>query len=97
VFAGTASDLAVLLPPALLFAIAGLALLPALITALRAIAAGPLVLGPVLAFAIALSEMRIGGLGPFFWSLVLGTLASLAFEREGWRELRRQPQEQGGR
>lgn len=88
VFAGTASDLAVLLPPALLFAIAGLALLPALIAALRSIASGPLVLGPVVAFAIALSDMRIAGLGPFFWSLVLGTLVSFAFEREGWRELR---------
>ena len=89
VFAGTAADLAVLLPPALLLAIAGLALLPALVAAVREIAAGPLVLGPVLAFAIALSELTIAGLGPFFWSLVLGTGVSLAFERDGWRELRR--------
>jgi benzoate membrane transport protein len=88
VVAGTAADLAVLLPSALLLAIAGLALIPALIAALKEITAGPLVLGPVLAFAIALSEMRVAGLEQFFWSLVLGTVVSLVFEREGWRRLR---------
>jgi benzoate membrane transport protein len=87
-FASTAADLAVLLPPVLLLAIAGLALLPALAAALREITKGPLVLGPLFAFAIALSDMTLFGLGPFFWSLVLGTLISLFLEREGWRELR---------
>ena len=87
-FANAASELAVLVPPVLLLTMAGLALLPALIAALRAIIAGPLVLGPVLAFAIALSEISLFGLGPFFWSLVLGTLVSLLFERDGWTELR---------
>jgi benzoate membrane transport protein len=87
-FAGTAPDLAVLLPPVLLLAIAGLALLPALAAALREIAAGPLVLGPVLAFAIALSDMRVLGLDAFFWSLVLGTVISLLVERDGWRRVR---------
>jgi len=86
-FATVAADLAVLLPPVLLLAIAGLALVPALIAAIREVAAGPLVLGPVFAFAIALSDMTIFGLGPFFWSLVLGTLISLFLEREGWKEL----------
>jgi benzoate membrane transport protein len=88
VVAGTAADLAVLFPPALLLAIAGLALLPAMIAALKELTAGPLVLGPVIAFAIALSDMTVAGLGPFFWSLVLGTLVSLLFEREGWRRFR---------
>lgn len=87
VFASTAADLAVLLPPALLLAIAGLALLPALGAALREIASGPLVLGPVFAFAIALSDLTLLGLGPFFWSLVLGTLVSLLFERKGWTQV----------
>lgn len=86
-FAGTAADLAVLIPPVLLLAIAGLALVPALAGALREIAAGPLVLGPLFAFAIALSDMKILGLGQFFWSMVLGTLISLLLEREGLREL----------
>lgn len=39
------------------------------------------------AFAIALSDMELFGLGSFFWSLVLGTLVSALFEREGWRRL----------
>jgi benzoate membrane transport protein len=86
-FAGTAADLAVLIPPVLLLAIAGLALVPALAGALREIAAGPLVLGPLFAFAIALSDMTVLGLGPFFWSMVLGTLISLLLERDGLREL----------
>ena len=39
-FAGTAADLAVLVPPVLLLAMAGLALIPALVSALREITAG---------------------------------------------------------
>jgi benzoate membrane transport protein len=87
-FAGTAADLAVLVPPVLLLAMAGLALMPALTVALREITVGPLVLGPLFAFAIALSQMSLLGLGPFFWSLVVGTMVSVLFEREGWRQLR---------
>jgi benzoate membrane transport protein len=85
--AALATDLALLIPPVLLLAIAGLALVPALLAALKAISAGPLVLGPLFAFAIALSDMTIAGLGSFFWSLVIGTVVSVLFEREGWREL----------
>ena len=88
VLAGTAADLAVVIPPVLLLAMAGLALLPALVAALRAVSAGPLVLGPVVAFAIAVSDMSLAGLGPFFWSLILGTVVSLVLERDGMRELR---------
>jgi benzoate membrane transport protein len=86
-FAAVAADLALLIPPVLLLAIAGLALVPALVVAIREISAGPLVLGPLFAFAIALSDMTILGLRSFFWSLVLGTAISLLLEREGWREL----------
>ncbi len=87
-FASTASDLAVLVPPTLLLAMAGLALVGALVSALKEIAHGPLILGTVFAFAIALSDMTLFGLGPFFWSLVLGASISLLVEREGWRRLR---------
>jgi benzoate membrane transport protein len=87
VFAATAADLAVLVPPVLLLTMAGLALLPALAVALRQISSGPLVLGPLFAFAIALSQMTVFGLGPFFWSLVLGTAISLLLERDGWKRL----------
>jgi benzoate membrane transport protein len=67
---------------------AGLALLPALRVSLREITAGPLVLGPLFAFVIALSDMSLLGLGPFFWSLVVGALVSRVFERDGWQQLR---------
>lgn len=87
-FAGAATDLAILVPSVLLLTMAGLALVPALTVALRAITAGPLILGPLFAFAIALSDISVLGLGPFFWSLVVGTLVSLLFEREGWRQVR---------
>ena len=87
IFAGTAADLAVLVPPVLLLTMAGLALVPALTVALREVTRGPLVLGPLCAFAIALSDISVLGLGPFFWSLVGGTLISLVFERDGWNEL----------
>jgi benzoate membrane transport protein len=66
---------------------AGLALLTALVGALKEITQGPLVLGPIFAFAIALSDITLFGLGPFFWSLVLGALISLLLERDGWKQL----------
>jgi benzoate membrane transport protein len=87
-FASTAADLAVLVPRTLLLAMAGLALVAALVGALKEIARGPLVLGPMFAFAIALSDMTLFGLGPFFWSLVLGTSISLLLERDGWKQMR---------
>jgi benzoate membrane transport protein len=95
-FAGTAADLAVLVPPVLLLTMAALALLPALTAALREISAGPLVLGPLFAFAIALSDMSLLGLGPFFWSLVVGTLVAFAFEPAGWKEVRARTEASAG-
>jgi predicted benzoate:H+ symporter BenE len=67
---------------------AGLALIAALVGALKEIVRGPLILGPVFAFAIALSDMNLFGLGPLFWSLVFGSVISLLLEREGWTQLR---------
>jgi benzoate membrane transport protein len=95
VFAATAADLAVLVPTVLLLTMAGLALVPALAVALREISEGPLVLGPLFAFAIALSKMTVFGLGSFFWSLVLGTAVSLLLERDGWRRLRSEAADEG--
>jgi benzoate membrane transport protein len=96
VFAATAADLAVLVPTVLLLTMAGLALVPALAVALREVSKGPLVLGPLFAFAIALSNMTVFGLGPFFWSLVLGTAVSLLLEREGWKRLSSEAAQEGG-
>jgi benzoate membrane transport protein len=89
--AGSAAALAVLVPPLLLLAVAGLALIGVLGTALQAIARGPLLLGPMFAFAIALSKMSLLGLGPFFWSLLVGTLVTLLLERDAWNQLRAGP------
>jgi predicted benzoate:H+ symporter BenE len=58
------------------------------VVSIKEIARGPLTLGPLFAFAIALSDMTLFGLGPFFWSLILGTAISLLLEREGWAEWR---------
>ena len=86
--AGSAAALAMLVPPLLLLALAGIALLGVLGTALQAIARGPLLLGPMFAFAIALSKMSLLGLGPFFWSLLVGTLVTMLLERDAWNQLR---------
>jgi benzoate membrane transport protein len=85
--ATTAADVAVLVPRVLLLEMAGLALVGALVGALKEIAKGPLVLGPIFAFAIALSDMTVFSLGPFFWSLVLGVAISMLLERDGWKRL----------
>jgi benzoate membrane transport protein len=87
-FAGTAAELATFVPPVLLLAFAGLALIPALVAALRGVTAGPLVLGPIFALAIAMSEISLFDLGPFFWALLIGTAVSVAFERRALAELR---------
>ena len=85
--ASVAAELAVLVPSTLLLAMAGLALVAALVGALKEIVRGPLIIGPVVAFAIALSSMTLFELGPFFWSLVLGSGVSLLLERDGWKQL----------
>jgi len=82
---GTAGAVAVLVPPPLLLALAGLALIGVLAAALHEITLGPLVLGPLFAFVIALSRMTLLGLSQFFWSLVLGCAVSLLLEREEWK------------
>ncbi len=78
--AGVAADLPALLPLPLLLAIAGLALLGVLSQALIQVVTGPLRLGPLVAFAVASSSLSLFGLGPAFWALVLGTIASFVAE-----------------
>jgi benzoate membrane transport protein len=77
-----------IVPLPLLLALAGLASVGVLAGALQQVTKGPLVLGPLFAFAVALSQISLLGLGPFFWSLVIGTGVSLWLEREEWRALR---------
>lgn len=89
--AGVAAELSTLVARPLLVALVGLAVLGVLSTAIQRVARGPLLLGPVFAFAVALSDLSMLGLGPFFWALAIGIATSLLLEREGWRALRDAP------
>ena len=80
--ASVAAQIGEVIPAALLTTFAGLAVLDILIDALAKTAAKPLVLGPVAAFTISLSELSLLGFGPFFWALALGSLVSHLLERE---------------
>ena len=86
--AGIAADLPAIIPLRLLLALAGLAVVDLLAYALQQITRGPLLLGPMFAFAIALSQISILGFGPFFWALVIGTGISLLLERDELQMLR---------
>lgn len=85
--AGVATSIAEALPPSLLVAFVGLAVLGVLSAALQQVTAGPLVLGPLFAFSIAQSELELLDLGPFFWALAGGLSVSYLLERDGWRAL----------
>lgn len=84
----TAAGLAIMIPVALLRMLAGLAILELLINSLRQIASGPLLLGPIFTFAIAVSGVELWQLGPFFWALVVGTTVSAVLEHDEWVRLR---------
>lgn len=85
--AGLAAAVADALPPSLLAAFVGLAVVGVLLTALQNVTKGPLVLGPVFAFGIAQSELELLDLGPFFWALAGGLAVSLVLERDAVRQL----------
>jgi benzoate membrane transport protein len=86
--AGAATEILTAIPTALLAALVGLAVIGILATSLQAVTRGPLVLGPLFAFAIPQSQLELGGLGPFFWALVGGLAVSFVLEREQLRHLR---------
>lgn len=88
VLAGLAADLPEIIPLPLLLALAGLAVIGVLANALQQITRGPLLLGPLFAFAIALSNISILGFDSFFWALVIGTGISLLLERDEFQTLR---------
>ncbi|HEV2283028.1 MAG TPA: benzoate/H(+) symporter BenE family transporter [bacterium] len=80
--AGVAADLLRIVPLPVLLALAGLALIGALSSTLQEALRGPLVLGPLFAFAVAVSHLSYFGIGPLFWSLAIGTAASAVLERK---------------
>lgn len=86
--AGFAAEVPQLVPAPLLQALAGLALFNVLLNALQETTQGPLLLGPVVAFAIVLSDISFLGFGDFFWALVVGTAVSLLLEGEAMASLR---------
>jgi benzoate membrane transport protein len=86
--AGIAAEVPRIIPTSLLLTLAGLAVIGVLTNALQQLTKGPLLLGPVFAFAIALSDISFLGFGPFFWSLVLGTAVSWLLERDEMHALR---------
>ena len=85
--AGLAAELLRIVPGPLLLALAGLGLVGVLASTLREVVRGPLVLGPLVTFSVALSHITVLGLGPLFWALVLGTAVSLLLEGEQLRAL----------
>ncbi len=94
--AGAAAELTAAIPLSLLLALAGLAMVGVLAGALKEITQGKVTLGPLFAFAVALSEISLLGLGPFFWALVIGTVTSLLLEREGLPGAAATPEDGGG-
>jgi benzoate membrane transport protein len=88
VLAGSAAALAEAIPLSLLLALAGLALLGVFTSAIQQMVNGRLILGPILTFAVALSDLTLLGFGSFFWALVIGIAVSILLEREALAELR---------
>lgn len=88
--AGIAAELSVVLPTTLLLALVGLAVVDIELHALHKITEGPLLLGPLFAFAVALSDMELLGFGHYFWSLVLGTIIARWLEADQLRNLHEQ-------
>ena len=94
--AGIAVGLAGVIPPALLLTLAGLSVIGVLGNALKQVVGGPLFLGPLFAFAIALSDISFLGFGNYFWSLVIGTAVSVLLEGEELQALRERAGEEAG-
>lgn len=86
-FASITASLAGRIPMGVLLTLAGLSVIDIFTDALKQMSRGPLLLGPVIAFAVSLSEISFLGFGNYFWSLVLGTGVTLLLEREGFKQL----------
>ncbi len=85
---GVTANAPAIIPLPLLLALAGMALVGVLAHSLEQVTRGPLRLGPLFAFVIALSKISLLGFGPLFWSLALGMAISLLLERDELRVLR---------
>lgn len=86
--AGYAAELETIIARPLLLGMIGLAVVGVFISALQHVVTGPLTLGPVFAFGIAVSDLSMLGLGPFFWALVVGLVISRVVEHDAWARRR---------
>jgi len=86
--ASIAVDVLSVIPPELLFAVAGLALVTVFSYALAEVTKGPLRFGPLFAFVVASSRLSLAGFGPAFWALVIGMAVTVVLENREWRALR---------
>lgn len=85
---GAAAAAAVeLVPVPFILAIAGLAMIGVLTDSIREIVRGPLLIGPLVTLAIAISDLQLLGLGALFWALLIGTATSVLVEPEGMKAL----------
>jgi benzoate membrane transport protein len=78
--AAIAADLPNLIPMNLLLTVAALAMLGVFIQMGKQMMEGPILIGPVVAFAVSLSGLILFGFGAFFWALVFGTLVTRFLE-----------------
>lgn len=85
--AGFAAELIDFIPASLLGAIVGLAVFGILAHSLKEVTHGPLLLGPLVAFGISVSDVQLLGLGRFFWAIIFGLAVSLLLERDAWKTL----------
>ena len=87
---GLAAELPLIIPLPLLQTLAGLALVGTLSSSLEYISQGPLRLGPLFTFIIALSPLSFFGLGRFFWALTIGLCVTLLLEGralQAWQDM----------
>ena len=78
--AAIAADLPNLIPMSLLLTVAALAMLGVFIQMGKQMMEGPILIGPVVAFAVSLSGLALLGFGAFFWALVFGTFVTRFLE-----------------
>jgi predicted benzoate:H+ symporter BenE len=69
-----------------LLTVAALALLGPFIQMLGQMVSGPILIGPVVALATALSGLFLFGFGAFFWALIFGTLITRVLEADALAE-----------
>lgn len=90
--ASLAVEISAAVPSALLATGVGLAVVEILSGSLQQVTRGPLIWGPLFAFAIPQATFTMLGLSEFFWAIAGGLIVSLLVEREAlaeWQEAHR--------